>query len=155
MQNYALTNKLTPFISMQNYHSLIYREEEREMFPTTKLFGVGCIPYSPLARGFLTRPLSEQSLRGTTDGVIKAFRAPGDLEILNRVEEIAKKKGIAMAQVAIAWSLACPSVTAPIVGSTNLENLKQIIDAVHITLTEDEIKYLEEPYTPRQVFGHV
>lgn len=154
MQNYAINNKLTPFISMQNHHSLLYREEEREMFPTMKLFGVGCIPWSPLARGLLTRPLKEQSLRGETDGAIKNFKGSSNAEIVGRVEELAKKKGLSMAQIAIAWSLAYPGVTAPIVGTTNLTNLKEIIAAVHIKLTEEEIKYLEEPYTPQAIIGH-
>ncbi|KAH8077108.1 aryl-alcohol dehydrogenase [Cristinia sonorae] len=154
MQNYAINNKLTPFISMQNHHSLLYREEEREMFPTMKLFGVGCIPWSPLARGLLTRPLSEQSLRGKTDAMLKLYKGSSNANILERVEEIAKKKGISMAQVALAWSLAFPGVTAPIVGTTNLNNLKEIIDAVHVELTEEEIKFLEEPYTPQSVIGH-
>ncbi|THH31732.1 hypothetical protein EUX98_g2460 [Antrodiella citrinella] len=154
MQNYAITNRLTPFISMQNHHSLLYREEEREMFPTLKLFGVGSIPWSPLGRGLLTRPLSEQSLRGQTDALQKNYKGSSNPEIINRVEEIAKKKGISMAQVAIAWSLAFPGVTAPIVGTTSLNNLKEIIDAVHVELTDEEIKYLEEPYIPQAIIGH-
>ncbi|THH31705.1 hypothetical protein EUX98_g2451 [Antrodiella citrinella] len=153
MQNYAINNRLTPFISMQNHHSLLYREEEREMFPTLKLFGVGSIPWSPLGRGLLTRPLSEQSLRGQTDALQKSYKGSSNPEIINRVEEIAKK-GISMAQVAIAWSLAFPGVTAPIVGTTSLNNLKEIIDAVHIELTDEEIKYLEEPYIPQAIIGN-
>jgi len=154
MQNYAINNKLTPFISMQNHHSLLYREEEREMFPTLKLFGVGSIPWSPLGRGLLTRPLSEQSLRGQTDVLQKNYKGSSNAEIIKRVEEIAKKKGVSMAQIAIAWSLAFPGVTAPIVGTTSLDNLKEIIDAVHVKLTDEEIKYLEEPYVPQAIIGH-
>ncbi|KAH9840762.1 aryl-alcohol dehydrogenase [Rhodofomes roseus] len=155
MQNYAIQNKLTPFISMQNHHSLIYREEEREMFPTLKLFGVGAIPWSPLGRGNLTRPLSAQTKRSETDawaGPLKQWA--GTADIVNRVEEISKKKGVSMAQVAIAWSLSKDGVTAPIVGTTSLKNLEDIIGAVNVELTEDEIKYLEEPYKPLEVFGH-
>jgi len=155
MQNYAINNKLTPFISMQNHHSLIYREEEREMFPTLKYFGVGAIPWSPLARGFLTRPLKEQTKRGSTDRMISMYgNAAGTEEIINRVEEVAKKKGISMAQVAVAWSLSKEGVTAPIVGTTSLKNLEEIIAAVKIKLTEEEIKYLEEPYKTQAVIGH-
>ncbi|KAH8093161.1 Aldo keto reductase [Cristinia sonorae] len=154
MQNYAINNKLTPFISMQNHHSLIYREEEREMFPTLKLFGVASIPWSPLGRGLLSRPLDQESLRGQTDALHKGYKGAGNAEIIKRVEEIAKKKGVSMSQIAIAWSLAFPGVTAPIVGTTKLENLKEIIDAVHIKLTEEEIKYLEEPYVPQNIIGH-
>ncbi|KAL4244349.1 NADP-dependent oxidoreductase domain superfamily protein [Abortiporus biennis] len=155
MQNYAINNKLTPFISMQNHYSLLYREEEREMFPTLKMFGVGSIPWSPLARGLLTRPLDEKTLRGQTDGFLNNnYKFGANAAIISRVEEIAKKKEISMAQVAIAWSLARDGVTAPIVGTTNLNNLKDIIGAVHMKLTEDEIKYLEEPYQPLAITGH-
>ncbi|KAI0948812.1 hypothetical protein AcV7_009457 [Taiwanofungus camphoratus] len=155
MQNYAIKNNLTPFISMQNHYSLIYREEEREMFPTLKMFGVGSIPWSPLARGLLTRPLSERSTRGSTDWFINAYKGSGTPDIVDRVEQVAKKKGIRMAQVAIAWALSKPGVTAPIVGTTSLDNLKDIIGAASVTLTEDEIKYLEEPYQPQSILGHV
>ncbi|TCD68427.1 hypothetical protein EIP91_010828 [Steccherinum ochraceum] len=155
MQNYAINNKLTPFISVQNHHSLLYREEEREMFPTMKLFGVGCIPWSPLARGLLTRPLREKSLRAQTDGMVPYFQGSSNAAIISRVEEIAKKRNISMAQVAVAWSLAFPGITAPIVGTTKLDNLKEIIDAVDVELTEEEIKYLEEPYVPQSVLGHI
>ncbi|KDQ63391.1 hypothetical protein JAAARDRAFT_29417 [Jaapia argillacea MUCL 33604] len=155
MQNYAIANKLTPFISMQNHHNLVYREEEREMLPTLKLFGVGSIPWSPLARGLLTRPLDEKTTRGGTDRMIGGYsRGAGTPTIVARVEEIAKKKGISMAQVAVAWSLSKDGVTAPIVGTTSLKNLEELIAAVDITLTPEEIKYLEEPYQPLAVIGH-
>ncbi|KAI0035901.1 aryl-alcohol dehydrogenase [Vararia minispora EC-137] len=156
MQNYALTHQLTPFISMQNQHSLIYREEEREMFPTLKYFGVGAIPWSPLARGLLTRSMAEQAKtkREETDFAINLLKvSPGRADITNRVEEIARKKGITMAQVALAWSLSKDFVSAPIVGTTSLKNLEDLIDAVHVTLTEDEIRYLEEPYKPMGAMG--
>ncbi|OJA08994.1 hypothetical protein AZE42_11042, partial [Rhizopogon vesiculosus] len=157
MQNYAITNKLTPFISMQNHYSLLYREEEREMFPTLKMFGVGSIPWSPLARGALTRPLGQQTSRGQSDwqvlqhmlGVASAYET-----IVNRVEELAKKKGVTMAQIAIAWILGKDGVSAPIVGTTSLENLKDIIAGIDVKLTVDEIKYLEEEYKPTAVIGH-
>ncbi|CCM03026.1 uncharacterized protein FIBRA_05143 [Fibroporia radiculosa] len=155
MQNYAIKNNLTPFISMQNHYSLIYREEEREMFPTLKLFNVGSIPWSPLGRGLLTRPLSEQSTRGSTDWFLKNYKGAGTADIVARVEEIAKKKGVSMAQVAIAWTLTKPGVTAPIVGTTSLDNLKDIIKGVDVQLTTEEIKYLEEPYKPQAIVGHV
>ncbi|KAF7794643.1 hypothetical protein EIP86_005780, partial [Pleurotus ostreatoroseus] len=148
MQNYANANHLTPFISMQNHYNPVYREEEREMFPTLKMFGVGSIPWSPLARGLVTRPLSEQSKRGDTDWFIGRYKKGGTTDIINRIEEIAKKRNISMAQVSIAWVLAKDGVTAPIVGTTNLDNLKDILGGVHVELTEEEIKYLEEPYQP-------
>lgn len=156
MQNYAITNKLTPFISMQNHYNLIYREEEREMFPTLKMFGVGSIPWSPLARGLLTRPLTEQTTRGNTDfGIGRYSAVEGTPEILRRVETIAKKLNISMAQVGIAWCLAKEGVTAPIVGTTSLQNLEDIISGVHVKLTDEDIKFLEEPYKPQQIIGHV
>ncbi|KAL6307651.1 aryl-alcohol dehydrogenase [Sparassis latifolia] len=154
MQNYAIRNKLTPFVAMQNHYSLMYREEEREMFPTLKMFGVGSIPFSPLGRGVLARPLTENSKRGETDPFQKIYKGVGTPEIVKRVEEVAKKKGISMAQVAIAWCLAKDGVSAPIVGTTSLDNLKDIIGGVHVTLGEDEIKYLEEPYIPQNIVGH-
>ncbi|EMD34213.1 hypothetical protein CERSUDRAFT_140571 [Gelatoporia subvermispora B] len=154
MQNYALTHNLTPFISMQNHYSLIYREEEREMLPTLKMFGVGAIPWSPLGRGLLTRPFGEQSKRGSTDWALQNWKFNGLEQIINRVEEIAKKRGISMAQVAIAWSLAKPGVTAPIVGTTSLANLQDIIKGADVKLTEEEVKYLEEPYQPQRITGH-
>ncbi|KAI0355237.1 aryl-alcohol dehydrogenase [Trametes cingulata] len=155
MQNYAITHNLTPFISMQNHYSLVYREEEREMFPTLKLFGVGSIPWSPLARGLLTRPLGAESKRGNTDWFIGRYKNESTASIVSRVEEIAKKKGISMAQVAIAWVLSKPGVSAPIVGTTSLANLEDILAGVNVQLTEEEIKYLEEPYKPMAITGHM
>ncbi|KAF9565585.1 Aldo keto reductase [Agrocybe pediades] len=119
-------------------------------------FGVGCIPWSPLARGLLTRPLDgNKTKRGETDFFIgKYSEAPGTAAVLKRVEEVANKKGISMAQVAIAWSLHKEGVTAPIVGTTSLKNLEDIIAGVHVSLSSEEIKYLEEPYLPQSVIGH-
>ncbi|KAF8135741.1 aryl-alcohol dehydrogenase [Boletus edulis] len=155
MQNYAITNHLTPFISMQNHHSLIYREEEREMFPTLKMFGVGCIPWSPLARGLLTRPLGEQTVRGKTDMSINSYiQHESDKDIVNRLEEVSKKKGASMAQIALAWSMSQDVVTAPIVGTTSLNNLLDLLGAINIALTPEEQKYLEEPYRTKNVVGH-
>ncbi|KAF7328234.1 Aldo-ket-red domain-containing protein [Mycena venus] len=156
MVDYAITNKLTPFISMQNHYSLLYREEEREMFPMLKHFGVSSIPWSPLARGSLTRPLSsEQSRRSEMDKLSANFYTSSSAgkEIVNRVEEIAKKRGISMAQVAVAWVLSMDGVSAPIVGTTSLANLADIVGAIHVQLTEKEIKSLEEPYQPMAVIG--
>ncbi|KAJ7512839.1 Aldo keto reductase [Mycena galericulata] len=156
MQNYAINNNLTPFISMQNQYSLLYREEEREMFPTLKHFGVGAIPWSPLSRGALSRPLSQQTKRGDSDMLRANFytESAASKTIPTRVEEVAKKRQISMAQVAVAWVMSKDGVTAPIVGTTSLENLADIIGAIHVELTEEEIKYLEEPYQPMAVFGH-
>ncbi|KAJ3969668.1 NADP-dependent oxidoreductase domain-containing protein [Lentinula raphanica] len=128
MQNYAIQNQLTPFISMQNHYNLVYREEEREMFPTLKHFGVGSIPWSPLARGLLSRPLDQQTKRSESDRMIKAHgTVDSTVTIVKRVEEIAKKKNAKMAQVAIAWVMARDGVTAPIVGTTSLDNLDELL----------------------------
>lgn len=156
LQNYAITNRLTPFISMQDHHSLIYREEEREMFPTLKYFGVSAIPWSPLGRGLLCRPFREQAAtkRATTDWVSEMYQdIPALKAIIDRVEELSKKKGVSMAQIAIAWELSKDVVAAPVVGTTSLENLKDILEGVHLKLTDDEIKYLEEPYVPVKTMG--
>nr|GAT48718.1 predicted protein [Mycena chlorophos] len=162
MQNYAIANKLTPFISMQNHYNLIYREEEREMFPTLNHFGVGSIPWSPLARGALTRPMSVQlqkegqTARSGSDGMPPAvYTGPAaNKKIVERVEEIANKRGVKMAQIGVAWLLSKPGVSAPIVGTTSLPNLVEAVEAAHIKLTEEEIKYLEEPYEPMKILGH-
>ncbi|KAF9441917.1 aryl-alcohol dehydrogenase [Macrolepiota fuliginosa MF-IS2] len=154
-QYYAIANKLTPFISMQNHYSLVYREEEREMAPTLRHFGVGSIPWSPLARGLLTHPLTEKTVRGSTDWFIGRYlEGAGTEDIVKRVEEVAKKRGISMAQVSVAWTLSKDEVSAPIVGTTSLKHLEDIIKGATVTLTPEEIKYLEEPYKPQAVIGH-
>lgn len=124
------------------------------------MFGVGMIPWSPLSRGFLTRPLdAEPTKREKTDAMYKdrnpALEADDSRRTINaRVHEVAQKRNISMAQVAVAWCLAHNFVTAPIVGTTKLESLKELIEAVHITLTPEEKKYIDEAYTPRVVIGH-
>ncbi|KAI0028907.1 aryl-alcohol dehydrogenase [Vararia minispora EC-137] len=157
MQNYAINNKLTPFISMQNHYNLLYREEEREMMPTLKHFGVGAIPWSPLARGVLTRPFSNaiSGTRGSSDRWAKTYvQNPGSDRIVNRVEELARKHGATMAQIALAWQLAKDSVSAPIIGTTSLEKLEDLIGALDVKLSEEDVKYLEEPYQAQGVIGH-
>ncbi|KAI0365127.1 Aldo/keto reductase [Pilatotrama ljubarskyi] len=156
MQNYAITNKLTPFISMQNHYNLLYREEEREMFPTLKLFGVGSTPWSPLAKGLLTRPFNAQSdsLRSKVDPGLKMYMSEASPKIISRVEEIAKRKGVSMAQISTAWLLAKEGVTAPVIGPSSIEKLEDLLGSLDVQLTEEEIKYLEEPYAPMRVCGH-
>ncbi|TFK23350.1 oxidoreductase [Coprinopsis marcescibilis] len=155
MQNYALNNKLTPFISMQNHYNLLYREEEREMFPTLKYLGVGAIPWSPLARGLLTRPANVETKRAGTDFVQKGYHmGDSSQNIITAVEAIAEKRGVSMAQVALAWVIAQDGVTAPIVGTSSLDNLNDLIKGASLTLTEEELKELSSPYTPLAVFGH-
>ncbi|KAF7971377.1 hypothetical protein HWV62_21342 [Athelia sp. TMB] len=171
MQNYALTHNLTPFISLQNHLNLVYREEEREMMPVLKHFGVAAIPWSPLARGLLTRPLTTEASeetsktkRGQADRMIGGYlRYPSDGQIVQRLTEMASKKDASMAQVALAWIMqkdegrdvdSHVGVAAPVVGTTSLENLRDLVEAVHLTLTKEEVRYLEEVYEPRGVFGH-
>ncbi|RDX41300.1 Aldo/keto reductase [Lentinus brumalis] len=154
MQNYAITHNLTPFVSMQNHYSLLYREEEREMFPTLKMFGVGAIPWSPLARGLLTRTVRDATLRSKTDMWKDIYEAPFLETLTTRIDELAKKKGVSMAQISLAWILSKPGVTAPIVGTTSLANLEDILGSLDVTLTEEEVKYLEEPYHPVRIAGH-
>ncbi|KAG8943123.1 hypothetical protein FRC04_003203 [Tulasnella sp. 424] len=159
MQNYAREHNLTQFISMQNFHNAVYREEEREMVPLLQDLGVGMIPWSPLARGFLTRKVSEESVRGQSDQFLKnasidAQKETFVLDINAKVAEIAEKRGISMAQVALAWSLSKPFISAPIVGTTSLEKLKDLVAGVQVKLTEEEVKAIDDLYRPRAVSGH-
>jgi len=156
MQNYAINNGLTPFISMQNHLSLLYREEEREMNTLCKYLGVGTIPWSPLARGLLTRPVdtTNTTVRGKTDQWVGKNIDEASKEIIKRVEELAKKKQVSMAQIAIAWVMKQDTVAAPIIGTTSIDKLKDMIDAVNVELSDEEIKHLGEPYIPRAIFGH-
>ncbi|TFK81883.1 Aldo/keto reductase [Polyporus arcularius HHB13444] len=156
MQNYALKNNLTPFISMQNHYNLLYREEEREMFPTLKMLGVGSTPWSPLAKGLLTRPLSAQAttIRGKGDPSLEKYKSAATQAIVDRVEEFAKKKGVSMAQISLAWLMHKEGVTAPVVGPTSLEKLQDLIGSVDVELNDEEMRSLEEPYVPVPIFGH-
>ncbi|CAE6441150.1 unnamed protein product [Rhizoctonia solani] len=155
MQNYAIANNLTPFISMQNQHNLVYREEEREMMPTLKMFGVGMIPWSPLSQGILARPYETTSLRGETSEFsgMWAKTKEDNKEVILRVEKIAKARGISMAQVAIAWSLSKDVVSAPIIGTTKLSSLHDLLGVLDVKLTDQEIKQLEEPYVYQAIQG--
>lgn len=155
LQNIAEKNNWTKFISMQNYYNLIYREEEREMIPYCKETGVGLIPWSPLARGILTRPYnSRTTVRETNDTFLKFNRSKeseSDAEIVGRVEEIAKKHGKSMAIVATAWALS--KGVMPILGLSTVERIEEAVQSLKFKLSEEEIKYLEVPYVPRAVSG--
>jgi aryl-alcohol dehydrogenase-like predicted oxidoreductase len=143
----------TRFASMQNHYNLIYREEEREMIPLCADQGVGVIPWSPLARGRLTRPWDATSARTDTDEFGKNLYRDEDRVVVERVAQVAEKRGTAPAQVALAWLLAQPTVSAPIVGATRAEHLDDAVAAVSLQLDEDEIALLEEPYVPHPVAG--
>ncbi|KAL2798405.1 NADP-dependent oxidoreductase domain-containing protein [Aspergillus keveii] len=153
LNNLAARKGWHTFISMQNYHNLLSREEEREMIPYCLDAGIGLIPWSPMARGLLARPWkSEPTLRESTDGALNVLlrnrETEADKAIVDRVEEIAKKKGVSMAQVAIAWSLSHKNEN-PILGLSSKERIDEAIAAIKVKLTDEEIAYLEEPYVPK------
>ena len=149
----------TPFVSMQNHYNLVYREEEREMIPQCIDQGVGVIPWSPLARGLLagSRTSSGERLtqRANTDQFQDSLYRPDlDVPVIERVAEVAAERGDTPAQVALAWLLHRPGVTAPIVGATRLEHLDDALAAEALSLSGDEIARLEEPYVPHAIVGH-
>lgn len=155
-QEVARANGWTPFVSMQNYLNLLYREEEREMIPLCADQGIGLMPWSPMARGRLTRPAGEQTSRSETDLFGKTLFAAteqADAAVIAAVEQVADARGVPMAQVALAWVLANPQVSAPIVGASKPHHLDDAIAALDLTLTADEIEQLEAPYVPHAVTG--
>ena len=141
---------------MQNHYNLVYREEEREMFPLCIDEGIGVIPWSPLARGFLAgnRRSREDgdTLRAKTDAFAHAlYYAPEDFTVAERVAEVARERGVPPAQIALAWMLQKPGVTAPIIGATKMPQLDDAVAAVELRLEEQEMTRLEEPYVPHKV----
>jgi len=144
----------TRFVSMQNHYNLIYREEEREMLPLCVDQGVGVIPWSPLARGRLTRPWDTQTARSETDEFGASLYRDEDRRVVDRVLAVAERRGVAPAQVALAWLLAQPAVTSPIVGITDPRHLDDALAAVELRLTEDELAELAEGYLPHAIAGH-
>jgi aryl-alcohol dehydrogenase-like predicted oxidoreductase len=148
----------TPFVSMQNHYNLIYREEEREMIPQCLDQGIGIVPWSPLARGLLARSAASSEERATTRGRSDPFRdslykPELDVPIIQRLGEVAEGSGVSPAQMALAWLLHKPGVTAPIVGATKVEQLEDALAAAELSLSEDQIARLEEPYAPHPVSG--
>ena len=155
LQNIAARNGWHQFISMQNYHNLIAREEEREMIPYCLDSGVGLIPWSPMSRGVLARPWgSRTTVRENTDGALKALvrsrETEADKAIVDRVEELAGKKGVSMAQIALAWSLSHQN-ECPIVGLHSAERVDEAVASLKVKLSAEEIQYLEEPYIPKTI----
>jgi aryl-alcohol dehydrogenase-like predicted oxidoreductase len=147
----------TRFVSMQPHYNLIYREEEREMLPLCQDRQIAVIPYSPVAKGLLTRkPSTEQSetLRAQTDAVQKRLYDEEDLQVAQRVSDVADARGLPMAQIALAWMLSKPVVTAPIIGATKQHHLDDAVAAVSVQLTPEEIRQLEETYQPHPVLGY-
>ncbi len=149
----------TRFVSMQNHYNLVYREEEREMLPLCRAEGVGVIPWSPLARGFLAGNRSKQgggeTKRARSDEFAhRMYYQEADFRVVDRVVELARRRGVTPAQIALAWLLHQPGVTAPIVGATKISHLEQAVAALEIRLSPEECAYLEEPYQPHPVLGH-
>jgi 1-deoxyxylulose-5-phosphate synthase len=158
-QNLAERHGWSRFASMQNHYNLIYREEEREMIPLCADQGVAVLPYSPLARGVLAGNRGRQGERRTTRAGTdplsdERYNSPGDFDVADRLAEVAAARGAPPAQVALAWLLSRPTVTAPIVGATRLGHISDALAAVQLTLTEEEVRQLEEPYLPHPVLGH-
>ncbi|MGE7989642.1 aldo/keto reductase [Pseudomonas sp. NPDC089554] len=152
----AKANGWTRFVSMQNYVNLLYREEEREMLPLCQAEGIGVMPWSPLARGRLTRPWDETSERAEADAFGKglyAHTADADRKVVEAVAAVAAARGVAPAQVALAWVLAQPAVSTPILGASRPGHLEDALAALELTLTQDERAQLEAPYVPHAVVG--
>ena len=157
LQYTAKLHDWTEFISMQPFYNLLYREEEREMLPFCRATGVGVIPWSPLARGMLAKPVgkdgkdSEKSVRSTSDAKTQKWFAGANLEIVDAVEKVAKDKGVSMPLVATAWVLR--QGCSPIVGLSSEKRVKEAIDALKVKLTDEEIQSLEAGYRPRNIEG--
>jgi 1-deoxyxylulose-5-phosphate synthase len=149
----------TRFVTMQNHYNLMYREEEREMIPLCEEEGVGIIPWSPLARGFLagTRTKAEfgSTIRARTDEYAqKMYYQDSDFSVVDKLSAVAKQRGNSNAQVALAWILSKPGVTAPIIGASRMPHLEEAVAALEIKLSEEEVRALEAPYQPHPVLGH-
>jgi len=147
------------FVSMQNHYNLVYREEEREMLPLCRAEGVGIIPWSPLARGFLagnrTRTQDTATMRAQTDDFAQSmYYRDNDFAVVEQLKQVAAARGVAPAQIALAWVLAQPGVTAPIIGASRIEQLNELGAALSIKLSEDECRTLQAVYQPHPVLGH-
>ena len=155
-QHVAATNGWSRFVSMQNYLNLLYREEEREMIPLCQDQGVGLMPWSPLARGRLTRPKGQETARTLSDVSGKSFYEGTEVEdgrVIDVVEQIASERGLPMAQVALAWVLRHRAVSAPIIGASKPGHLDDAIAALGVQLSDEEVARLEAPYVPHAVTG--
>lgn len=155
--NIAKQHNWSTFVSMQNHLNLLYREEEREMLPYCKDAKVGVTPYSPLASGRLVRDVTETTKRLTEDAVAKMkydSTMDSDRVVIERVAEVAQNRGLSKTQVALAWLLHKDTISAPIVGATKLSHLDEAVSSIPVKLSNEEIQYLEEPYTPHVIVGH-
>ena len=156
-QHVADTNGWTRFVSMQNHYNLLHREEEREMLPLCADQGIGVIPWSPLARGHLTRPWASTTDRTATDDFGRTLygTVDCDAEIVERVAQVASDRGVPMATIALAWVLRHPQVSAPIIGATKPQHIDDAVAALDIELSDDEVTLLTEVYTPHPVVGFI
>ena len=154
-QHVAERNGWTRFVTMQDHYNLLHREEEREMLPLCVDQGVGVIPWSPLARGRLTRPWEATTARSETDEFGKYLYQDDDRAIVDAVLRVAEQRGVSAAQVALAWVARHPAVVAPIVGATKPHHLDDAVASVDLQLTDDEVAQLEAPYVPHPVVGFV
>jgi aryl-alcohol dehydrogenase-like predicted oxidoreductase len=152
MQHAADLGGWTRFVAMENQYNLLKREEEREMLPMCTDMGVGCVPYSPLGKGRLARPWGQHTQRGDTDQVARTFDLDLDQPVVEAVQQVADERGVQMAQIAMAWVLSKPVVTAPIVGATKTHHLADAAAALEIQLTEEEISHLEEAYSTQPAY---
>jgi aryl-alcohol dehydrogenase-like predicted oxidoreductase len=156
-QYVAEKNGWTKFVSMQNHLNLLNREEEREMVPFCREENIALTPYSPLASGRLARPWSKSTERSESDKIAKkkyGSTEEADRKVVERVAELADKKGVPMVQISLAWLMQKEPVTIPIIGSTKLSHLESAVPAVSVELSQEEIDFLEEPYIPHEVVGH-
>jgi aryl-alcohol dehydrogenase-like predicted oxidoreductase len=145
----------TRYVCMQDHYNLLYREEEREVLPLCLAEGLGVIPWSPLARGRLARPVDEPTARDTSDDYTrKLYDQPGDAEVIAANRAVASARGVSPAVTALAWLLSRPAVTAPIIGATKPEHLETAVRALDVQLTQEEIAAMEAPYRPHPVRGH-
>jgi aryl-alcohol dehydrogenase-like predicted oxidoreductase len=146
LQRAAERGGWTPFVSMQNQYNLLRRQDEPELMAMCADTGVGLVPYSPQGKGRLARPWGEQSTRSSVDHVVQAFDSPTDQPVVDAVQKLAEARGVIMAQIALAWVLRHPAVSAPIVGATKPHHLPEAVAALDLTVTDDEATALEEPY---------
>jgi aryl-alcohol dehydrogenase (NADP+) len=155
----ADVNGWTRFVSMQNHYNLVYREEEREMIPLCLDESIGIIPWSPLARGLLTgtrtRDGAEKTIRAKGDDFGKSlYGTDADFDVVDRCLELAERRGLPPAQIALAWLLGKPGIDSPIIGASKMNHLEEAVGSVDVALSEDEIAFLEEPYIPHRVLGY-
>ena len=147
------------FVAMQNHYNLVYREEEREMLPLCREEGIGVIPWSPLARGFVMGNRRPQDFGDTTraktdDYAKQLYYRPSDFAVVDRITEVARRRGASNAQVALAWVLQQPGITAPIIGASRMAHFDDAISALSVRLDDEELKAVAEPYQPHPVLGH-